>query len=64
MLEVTVAIHDQGPVGVAQARQVRVNTLEELHAVCKVLDPSVYTVIEFVDRGDDGEDYMSMTLND
>lgn len=42
----------------------RVNTLEELHAVCKVLDPSVYTVIEFVDRGDDGEDYMSMTLDD
>ena len=55
MLAVTVVINDQ---------EVVVTSLEELYNVCKDLDPSIYTYVQFCNKGDHAEDYLSMTLDD
>jgi hypothetical protein len=62
-LTVTVVIHDRS-IESGSPQEVVVSSLEELYNVCKDLDPSIYTYVQFCNKGEHAEDYLSMTLDD
>jgi len=59
-LTVSVVIHTswQAP------EEIVVTSLEELYNAVKDLDPSVYTYVQFCNKGEHGEDYLSMTVDE
>ena len=59
-LTVTVVIDasNDGP------QEIVVTSLEELYNAVKDLDPSVYTYVQFCNKGAHGEYYLSMTVDE
>jgi len=45
-------------------QEIVVTSLEELYNAVKDLDPSVYTYVQFCNKGEHGEDYLSMTVDE